>query len=167
METDFSGSTVDGTAAESLNGTVGVPVTQSVRVEQDIDWLGTARVRLGYATGNWLPFATAGLAFGKVADSYSYSLPIPGTGNLTADAAESQTKTGWTVGGGAEYSFGSWSIKSEYLYYNLGDNDLSAELLLDGKSISTVTGTSNDVFLNPNFDVQGHIARIGLNFQLD
>jgi outer membrane immunogenic protein len=32
-----------------------------------------------------------------------------------------QTKTGWTLGGGAEWALNrSWSVKAEYLYYDLG-----------------------------------------------
>jgi hypothetical protein len=34
-----------------------------------LDWLGTARVRLGYSIGNFLPYITGGLAYGQLSSS--------------------------------------------------------------------------------------------------
>lgn len=73
-------------------------------------WLGTERLRLGYAgLNNWLLYLTGGAAFGDVKASNSL------TGSATA------TKIGWVAGAGAEYAMWSnWSVKLEYLYANLG-----------------------------------------------
>jgi outer membrane immunogenic protein len=74
------------------------------------DWLATARGRLGYAMGRFMPYITGGAAFGNVKST------IAGIGS------SSTTKTGWTLGGGVEYGLGGpWSIKAEYLYVDLGD----------------------------------------------
>ena len=73
------------------------------------NWLATARGRLGYAAGNFMPYITGGAAFGDIKTS------ITGIGSTT------ETKTGWTGGGGVEYAFnGPWSAKLEYLYVDLG-----------------------------------------------
>jgi outer membrane immunogenic protein len=73
------------------------------------DWFATARGRFGFAFGQWLPFVTAGAAFGDV------KMTAVGFGSATA------TKIGWTAGGGLEYAFmGAWSAKVEYLYADLG-----------------------------------------------
>jgi len=73
------------------------------------DWLATARGRFGFAFGQWLPFLTAGAAFGDV------KMTAVGFGSATA------TRFGWTAGGGLEYAFmGAWSAKVEYLYADLG-----------------------------------------------
>jgi opacity protein-like surface antigen len=72
-------------------------------------WLGTARLRVGYAWDRWLPYLTGGAAFGNIKMT-------PNTG-----LEESKTKVGWTAGGGVEWSFaGPWSAKLEYLYVDLG-----------------------------------------------
>jgi outer membrane immunogenic protein len=72
-------------------------------------WLGTVRGRLGYAAGHFMPYVTGGAAFGDIKTS------ITGIGSAT------ETKTGWTAGGGLEYNFnGPWSAKLEYLYVDLG-----------------------------------------------
>ena len=73
------------------------------------DWLGTARGRLGYAFGNFMPYVTGGLAVGDIKNS------IAGVGSAT------ETKAGWTAGGGVEaHVSGPWSVKAEYLFVDLG-----------------------------------------------
>ncbi|HYI05611.1 MAG TPA: outer membrane protein [Reyranella sp.] len=77
-------------------------------------WLGTARGRLGYAFDRWLPYITGGAAFGSVR----------ATLNPAAVAATTETRVGWTAGGGLEYAFmGNWTAKIEYLYVDLGSFD--------------------------------------------
>jgi len=73
------------------------------------NWLGTVRGRLGYAAGRFMPYVTGGGAFGDIKTSVS------GIGSAT------ETKAGWTVGGGVEAALsGPWSAKLEYLYVDLG-----------------------------------------------
>jgi outer membrane immunogenic protein len=76
------------------------------------DWLGTARARLGYAMGRFMPYVTGGAAFGDIKTS------------VTGFADSNKTKAGWTVGGGVEANIaGPWSVKAEYLYVDLGRTD--------------------------------------------
>jgi outer membrane immunogenic protein len=73
------------------------------------NWLGTARGRVGYAIDRVMPYVTGGAAFGDIKTS------VAGFGD------SSQTKTGWTVGGGIEAALaGPWTAKVEYLYVDLG-----------------------------------------------
>jgi outer membrane immunogenic protein len=72
-------------------------------------WLGTARGRIGYAFDRFLPYLTAGAAFGDIKGS------VLGIGRFD------ETRVGWTGGGGLEYAFiDNWSAKVEYLYVDLG-----------------------------------------------
>jgi outer membrane immunogenic protein len=72
-------------------------------------WLGTVRGRLGYAIDRFMPYVTGGLAVGDIKN------------NISGIGSASDTKAGWTVGGGLEYAFnGPWSAKVEYLYVDLG-----------------------------------------------
>jgi outer membrane immunogenic protein len=71
-------------------------------------WFGTTRGRAGVAYGFTLFYATAGLAYGEGKFDFS-------------GLSESNTSLGWTAGAGIEYAFTPcWSVKAEYLYYNLG-----------------------------------------------
>jgi outer membrane immunogenic protein len=106
-------------------------------------WFGTVRGRIGYAFDRWLPYFTGGVAFGKV-EASSTNPAAPGA---------SDTRTGWTVGGGLEYAFlGNWSAKLEYLYVDLGSFDCSA-------SCSGVAGVASNV------DFKTNIIRAGLNYK--
>ncbi len=73
------------------------------------DWLATARGRVGYAFGRFMPYLTAGGAFGDI------KATAAGLGSQTT------TRAGWTAGGGARSAIaGPWSAKIEYLYVDLG-----------------------------------------------
>jgi outer membrane immunogenic protein len=105
IEGDIGVSTIKGTD-NTICGALGCETKNT--------WLGTARGRLGYSFDRWLPYLTAGAAFGDIKGSN-------GTGSVT------KTQIGWTAGAGVEYAFlGSWSAKLEYLYADLGKATCSA-----------------------------------------
>ncbi len=100
-------------------------------------WFATARARLGYGLDRFMPFVTGGAAFADV------------TMTPVGFAAESETRIGWTAGGGLEYAFmGAWSAKVEYLYADLGKASCSA----------ATCGVANDVTFKTS------IVRGGVNY---
>jgi outer membrane immunogenic protein len=102
-------------------------------------WLSTVRGRLGYAADRFMPYVTGGVAFGGVRAN------VPGVG------AASDTRTGWTVGGGIEYAMlNNWSAKLEYLYVDLCRFDC---------------GGACGVAPPTNVDLRTHVARVGLNYK--
>jgi outer membrane immunogenic protein len=130
LETDLDFSTIKGTTTAALCGAVGCETKNT--------WLGTARGRIGYAWDRWLPYITGGAAYGNV------KMTPPG------GASETDTRFGWTLGGGIEYAFlGSWSAKLEYLYADLGKAECSA----------AVCGVVTDVEFRTN------MVRGGLNYR--
>jgi outer membrane immunogenic protein len=61
-------------------------------------------------------------------------------------------ETGYTLGGGLEWAFTpTWSLKTEYLYVDLGDQTLSGS----GPAGTYTSRTESDF----------HTARIGLNYK--
>jgi outer membrane immunogenic protein len=98
LEGDIDWSNIKGSA------TCAVGVT----CEAKNNWLGTARGRIGYAFGSFLPYVTGGLAVGDVKTT------------ATGLGSASSTKAGWTLGGGVEAAIsGPWTAKVEYLYVDL------------------------------------------------
>ena len=79
------------------------------------DWYSTLRGRIGTSTGPAFIYTTGGVAFAKVTDTF-------GTGG---GSSISNTRAGWTLGGGIETELGPrWSARLEYIYMNLGKESL-------------------------------------------
>ena len=108
----------------------------------DVDWLGTARGRIGLAWDRLLFFGTGGAAFAGVeADTP----PFNPAGELD------ETYFGWTAGGGVEIGFWqNWSVKGEYAYYDLGEESAAAGILNP-----TVT----------EVDLDFHAVKFGINYR--
>ena len=108
------------------------------------EWFGTVRARAGMTHDNWLVYATGGLAYGQVKASGLYSF-YSGTPLFSGSAT--QTKVGWTLGGGIEYGVTpNWTVGAEYLYVDLGKISYT-ELDLADFPASSIT-VSNHAALN-------------------
>jgi outer membrane immunogenic protein len=146
----YTGLSATNSGALAVGG-IANPFTQSF----DSKWLSTTRGRLGITNGPWLVYATGGLAVANV--SYSDSILFPGSGSANA-ASLSDTRTGWTVGGGVEWAFApNWSVKAEYLHVDLG-------------TISYTSNNGNVVVFPFSTIVHDHrltedIARVGVNYR--
>jgi outer membrane immunogenic protein len=119
-------------------------------------WLATDRLRLGWASGYWLFYATGGLAFSNVSFTQSTVVGAVGLASGSALAGTvSSTMGGWTVGGGIEYALSrNWSIKGEYLYVDFTNQTLSQV----NPAFSTFTGTATA-------NLTASIARAGINWR--
>ena len=118
----------------------------------DFDFFGTVRGRLGFAANNWLLYATGGLAYADIRHTVVTAFP---PGALFTGASGDDLRAGWTVGAGAEWGFApNWSLKAEYLYYDLGNTTVTQlDPLNPGFSVATT------------FENTGHIARLGINYR--
>ena len=76
------------------NHVVSSAVTALSSAEERWDYVASLRARLGYATGNWLFYATGGAAF---AGERFLSTPTGGNEEKVLN-----TRLGWTAGGGVE-----------------------------------------------------------------
>jgi outer membrane immunogenic protein len=130
----------------------------TVNVHTEQGWIGTLRPRAGVAINSWLFYATGGLAYGSVKHDYTETRPSdPGA---TRTASESNTRTGWTVGGGVEYAPGArWSLGLEYLYVDLGKTTVNqSPQVLGGAGFPPSSTTFHD---------QSHLLRGKLNYRFD
>jgi outer membrane immunogenic protein len=116
-------------------------------------WLATVRGRLGFlATPNLLLYGTGGVAFAEVKTADSVFFTFDGSSNA---ASNSETKTGWTAGGGVEWAFSpNWSAKVEYLFVDLGSVNYT----------SPNTGTPLAT-INHEHSITENIVRVGLNYK--
>jgi outer membrane immunogenic protein len=128
LENDFSWAEIKG------SGSAG-----AFAFDSRLNWLETLRLRAGYAFDRWMPYVTAGVAFGEVEATTS----VVGVPVLTGTSVHA----GWTAGAGLEYAITqSLSAKAEYLYVDLG---------------RASTAAINDV------DFRTHLVRAGINYKYD
>jgi outer membrane immunogenic protein len=117
-----------------------------VNCEISSSWLATFRGRVGYAFDRWLPYVTAGGAYGNVKAS------TIAAGGATL-ASSSSNQLGWTIGAGIEYAFmGNWSAKLEYLYVDLGSFNAAV-----APAVNNVSFTENVVRAGLNYKFSGPI----------
>jgi high affinity Mn2+ porin len=113
----FSNRVVLGVEADaSFPGPVDGPALRPAPFNTSLDFIGTVRGRVGYAFGTWLPYVTAGFAWGHT------QVDIHGDPLTVTDimAALGHYQTGWTAGAGVEFAVsGNWSAKGEYNYVDL------------------------------------------------
>ena len=108
LEGSVDGTSISKNAHLGLFG--GADPAVSYNVSSDVQ--GSIRGRVGYAWDRVLIYATGGVAFAgtkiNVSTPFSY------------DSA-SNSRVGWTVGGGVEYAVtNNWSIRAEYRYSDFG-----------------------------------------------
>lgn len=108
MEADFE--------LTNLRHTTIYPASAPDSFGSSIRWQGSVRARAGYAFDRLLLYVTGGVAFADIKHTYNLT-PPPGF----ASESDSDLRTGWTLGAGAEYAFtNNWSARVEYRYTDFG-----------------------------------------------
>ncbi len=154
-------------ASQSVIGT-------TAPIQAGINWLGTARGRLGYLVApSVLLYATGGLSYGG---TYLKTFPasfFAGTAGggfasplfISTQNAQQNFNVGWTAGGGAEWMVTqNWSVKGEALYYDLGNTSVTNTMYLPeapAASINPTGGSTTRAYY------QGVIARAGVNYHFN
>lgn len=124
--------------ATDLNGGGNSNCTAGCKTSND--WLSTVRGRVGYAADRFMPYVTAGAAFGNIKAS-------------TAGSQNSSDNVGWTLGGGLETAFAAnWTARVEYLYLDLG-------------SFNCGTACNGGASTTDNVSFHANILRAGVNYK--
>jgi outer membrane immunogenic protein len=152
LEADF-----DGSSTKSSTAAVSGPSTTTL--SRQLDWLATARGRVGFTvTPTFLTYGTGGLAVGHTNIGSVITNPLgvpPPESEATTNLASTKTAAGWTAGAGAEWLFApQWSVKAEYLYVDLGKHNNTLTYTYFGNT-STLTSTIKDT---------SNIVRAGVNY---
>lgn len=129
--------------------------------QSTLDWFGTFRARLGYATGSWLFYLTGGLAYGETQGSASVTV-YENIFNVAKpySATTSAFHVGAAVGGGIEYAVTpAWSIKGEYQLIDFGKG--SGYIYYQDNNGGYNLGRGNFT-IDQNFNT----VRFGLNYHI-
>lgn len=156
VETDFSKTYMDAAGGPyvSLLGA-------AWNITSTLNYLGTARVRVGFAPGEgrFLVYATGGLAWGLVDTTQATTFILgPVEGGRTAGT---NAHIGWTVGAGAEVMLGDrLSINAQYLFVHLGEQNYALE------GTTTPDGVVPYVETFGAGPITAHTLRLGVNLHL-
>jgi outer membrane immunogenic protein len=160
LETDINYDGADDSStgiigAFTAGGPVGLPTHFGYTVNQQLDYFGTLRGRLGYTPADrLLLYVTGGLAYGYVSSSTNYYININGSDHFTRSSSGMQV--GWAVGAGGEYALtNNWSVKLEYLYVDLGSMSYTyaGAFAVPASTFTTTINTAQNVI------------RVGLNYK--
>jgi high affinity Mn2+ porin len=128
------------------NSIAALLATPRSEVVEQLDYAGSLRGRIGYASGHWLAYATGGLAW---AGERFVNTPVIGS-----EEKELNVRLGWAAGAGVEYAFAPhWSLRLEYLYSRFEQADIrfpSATQISSSLDLQSIR-----VGLNRKFDGMG------------
>jgi outer membrane immunogenic protein len=119
LEGSVDGSSLSKTTVVDLPGAFGGSGTLTANSSADIQ--GSIRGRLGIAWDRVLVYATGGVAFGGINTNFELNGVDAAGVSFFGQTSRSNSRTGWTVGGGIEYALTpNWSIGAEYRFTDFG-----------------------------------------------
>ncbi len=124
VEGDFDWTGLKHANSGNLTAFGGFPFGTSLwDVSDRLNWLASARARVGYAAGNWMPYATGGVAWSST--NYTGFITNGGGLGFSGPYDETRTHTGWAAGAGVEYmATANWLLRFEYLHYGFGGEQI-------------------------------------------
>jgi len=147
---DISGETDDPFFAGKAPFGAPAPLTLHSRT----DFLASATGRIGYAWDRFLIYGKGGFAWSH--DKYeANNFNCTTIAFVSCNTSASDTRLGWTAGGGLEWAFASnWSVLVEYDHYGFGTKSL------------TFTDPANPGFpVNFNVKQDIDVVKIGVNYR--
>jgi outer membrane immunogenic protein len=123
FETDLQGTHLNSSMSGGLTSSPPpVPPGSFASTTATLDYYGTLRGRVGFTTGQWLFFGTAGVAYGNVDLNSAF-----GTLGVQTASQTSEPRIGWVAGAGFEYLLRpNLMLKFGYQYVDLGRVDISS-----------------------------------------
>jgi outer membrane immunogenic protein len=115
--------------------------------DDSIPWLGTTRLRAGFAFDRFLIYGTGGAGYGEFKSTQTLTTLL---GSVTA--ATSERRLAWVAGAGIEAAIArNWSVKFEYLYLDTGTFNTTYSLLGVGLITEQDRMTESIVRLGVNY----------------
>jgi outer membrane immunogenic protein len=132
-----------------LTGSAAAPISTDTIINTRGGVFATARGRLGFTVDEVLVYGTGGWFGADLGSSVNDNI------GATVNTSTTGFQSGWTAGGGIEWSFApKWSLKGEYLHYDLGDTKVGG---------ACCGGGVTQFFVLKN---TGDLVRFGVNYHL-
>jgi outer membrane immunogenic protein len=147
---DFSWAKIDGQTNDPFFG--GKDGVNPLTLEAHTNFLASTTGRVGYAWDHYLLYAKGGVAWSHNKYTINNFGCVFLGGACYANASE--TRIGWTAGGGFEWSFApNWSVLAEYDHYGFGTK--SVTFFDAGQNVSVVFDVKPDI----------DVVKVGLNYR--
>jgi opacity protein-like surface antigen len=127
--------------------------------EIEANYIASVRPRVGVLVGTGLLYATGGVALTTL--KYDHSLRASGGlfNGLFEDAHVSETKVGWTAGGGLELPIASnATLKFEYLFTSFGSISTNDNKIFPLGPFGTILATQQGIVLEPRINDAPEVA---------
>jgi outer membrane immunogenic protein len=132
-----------------LTGTAAAPISADTIVNTRGGVFATARGRLGFTVDKVLVYGTGGWIGANLDSTVNDNI------GATVNTNSTGFQSGWTAGGGVEWAFApKWSLKGEWLHYDLGDKNVGG----------VCCGGNFTQFFN--IKNTGDLVRFGANYHL-
>jgi outer membrane immunogenic protein len=122
------------------SGVAGTPVlNSSVEMSANTQWLSSVRGKFGFTgwLNNTMLYATGGVAWAEIEYAASGFVGPPALALVQSVNSFNTTKTGWVVGGGAEWmATTNILLRAEYLYYNINNANVTTSALFSPANIA-------------------------------
>jgi outer membrane immunogenic protein len=182
IEADFDEALISGRDTRSAvgqfsissgGGYTSINDTGTANEQVSLRWLSTLRARAGFAfQDNILLYATGGIAIGGInaQGAVTTSSPFHGFINPAWSGSDSTVKAGGVIGAGAEWAVSDhWTVKAEYLWYDLGHVSHALNCTATNFPPSTC-GPAGPLFAtlgDASSSVYGSIVRVGINYRFN
>jgi outer membrane immunogenic protein len=149
---DFSWAKIDGQINDPFFG--GKDGVNPLTLESHTNFLASATGRIGYAWEHYLLYAKGGAAWSRNKYAVNNFACVFLGGPCFATASE--TRLGWTAGGGVEWAFArNWSVLVEYDHYGFGTK--SVTFFDAGHGLSFAFDVKSDI----------DVVKVGLNYRFN
>lgn len=167
IDTDLDALRLNRTAthADSLDNLFGT-YNANVTVTKKLDYLGLVKGRLGYLISpSLLVYGAGAFAYGgaSLKTGYSITNSQPNLLPFYQEVSKNRILGGWAAGAGGEWLFSPcWSMKLEYLYYDLGT--MHTYLNLNQSLAATPTVLYASAIVESQAKYTGNTIRLGVNY---
>lgn len=160
-EWDIEALKAGGGATMPASGGTLLGSTLSTSASEQLDWLSTIRLRLGYTPfDRWLVYATGGLAFGGVENTSG--VVINNNAAYQWSASNTPVKIGYALGSGVEWALtDNISLRFEAYYYNIGSTVFTAT----GNAAVMANSSLSGYQYTAKTTTAGDIVRIGADYK--
>jgi outer membrane immunogenic protein len=139
--------------------------TTTSAASNKLDYFGTLRGRYGYLfTPTLLAYVTGGFAWGGISTHSAFVSQESASGvfpPVIGGSSLSTAAVGWTAGGGLEWMFAPhWTVKVEYLYYELAKQTSSFGYMSQTFATIPLAAALTNFTIQP----KGSVVRVGVNY---